>query len=195
MTLQVSKYLFFFYVDTTSTRYSIFLFIFSISLNLCVLLLLFTRLFMSPPAENDIRSEKLKSSGIMSSMFGDKVTPLWEAVQKEAVSNRPHKLERFRKMETTGWTRRFDIQVPPTKRYNFPVPTDIDYKYARQILEFDWDQNDVGGILRKLDLKNSMCMHLLNNVPGLKVVIFRNGKDKKRALKFGESVCCCPHDT
>ena len=175
------------------------------SLNLCVhlhllllllLLLLFTRLFMSPLAENDIRSEKLKSSGIMSSMFGDKVTPLWEAVQKEAVSNRHlvAKLERFRKMETTGWTRRFDIQVPPTKRYNFPVPTDIDYKYARQILEFDWDQNDVGGILRKLDLKNSMCMHLLNNVPGLKVVIFRNGKDKKRALKFGECVCCCPYD-
>jgi hypothetical protein len=143
-------------------------------------------------AENHIKSDLLKSSGIMSSMFGgDKVLHFWNTISKEfqkKTNDAPPEAEKFIKIDVpedgSSRRRRFDIQVPPTKRYNFPVPHDIDYSYQQEILQFDWDTSDVQGILRNLDLRNNMCMHLFNNIPGLKVVLFRDDKDKKRTIKF-----------
>ena len=139
-------------------------------------------------AENEIRSDLLKSSGIMSSMFGgDKVNNFWTTLSDQ-FEDIQHDLEDFTQVDVpedgSPRRRRFDIQVPPTKRYNFPVPHDIDYNYQQQILQFDWDHSDVNGILRNLELRNNMCQHLFHNVPGLKVVLFRDGKDKRRAMQF-----------
>ena len=91
-----------------------------------------------------------------------------------------------------GKRKRVDVQIPPTKRFSFPLPAAAadGETYAGKVLEFKFDEPDVAGILRDLDPYHNMCMHLFNNVPGLKIVIFR-GKDKrkpKRAAKFDLTV-------
>jgi len=141
-------------------------------------------------ADKFIKSDLLKNNGIMSTMFGgNKVQNFWNLIQSEfnASISQHNAVETFVDVDheiSEDEPRRFDIQVPPTKRYNFPVPHDIDVAYNQQILQFHWDDHQVAGILRNLDLRNNMCMHLFNSVPGLKVVIFRDSKDKKRSLQF-----------
>eukprot|EP00941_MAST-03F_sp_MAST-3F-sp1_P001287 g1287.t1 len=71
-------------------------------------------------------------------------------------------------------TKLVDIQVPPTKRYLFPIPADIDSSH--QLLGFRWPRSDVQGILRALDLTHNMCMNIFVNSAGWKVVLFRQGK-------------------
>ena len=85
--------------------------------------------------------------------------------------------------------RRVDIQVPPRKRYNFPVPNSAaNGTFARKIIEFDWDPDSVGGILHNLDPSSRMCIHLFENAPGIKVIIFRDGRDQTKANAFDHDV-------
>ena len=143
-------------------------------------------------AENKIKTKLLKNVGLMSSVFGgDKTKTFWKSVQEEAdqllEDGISSETESFMDVDIPdgGTARRFDIQVPPTKRYNFPVPKFIDgKKYRNKIVQFDWDPSDVMGIVRKLALNNNMCMHLFNNVPGLKIIIFRDHKKMKHMLEF-----------
>jgi hypothetical protein len=85
-----------------------------------------------------------------------------------------------------GGVRRVDIRVPPRKRYNFPVPaTAADgITFAGKVVEYNWRPKDVGGILHDLDASSRMCLHLFENVPGIKVVIFRDGRNKDVAERF-----------
>eukprot|EP00946_MAST-07B_sp_MAST-7B-sp1_P002408 g2408.t1 len=82
--------------------------------------------------------------------------------------------------------RHVDIRVPPRKRYNFLVPaTAADgVTFARKVVEYDWRPEDVAGILHDLDPTSRMCMHLFENTPGVKVIVFRNGQDKAAAERF-----------
>ena len=144
-------------------------------------------------AENDIRSDLLQSSSwesLTSSLLGgaNKVDALFSQLQDAADQVTHDTTETFNRIEIpedgSSKRKRFDIRVPPTKRYNFPVPHDIATNYQQQIVEFDWDPQDVNGILRNLDFNSHMCMHLFHNRVGLKIVIFRDNKNKKNAMEF-----------
>ena len=84
--------------------------------------------------------------------------------------------------ESNPLRRRVDIRTPPTKRYSFPVPkAAADGKtFAGKIASFEWDENEVGGILRQLDPTSRMCWHLFRNLAGLKVIVFRKASDGAR---------------
>ena len=82
--------------------------------------------------------------------------------------------------------RHVDIRVPPRKRYNFPVPSSAadGVTFSGKIVEYQWSENEVGGILHDLDPSSRMCWHLFNNIPGVKVIIFRDAREKSSAERF-----------
>ena len=85
-----------------------------------------------------------------------------------------------------GAVRRVDIRVPPRKRYNFPVlATAADgVTFAGKVVEYNWRPDEVGGIIQDLDPTSRMCLHLFENSPGIKIIIFRSGRDKAAAERF-----------